>query len=64
VALNRVDLAADLADRTLPMVVPYLCAGHICVWRNGVRAVVLLIRNRANAYRYSIIALTGGTLVN
>src|SRR4030043_678916 len=29
----------------------------------GARAVYLLIRNRPNAYRYSIIALTGGSIV-
>src|SRR4030042_1100780 len=29
----------------------------------GVRAVYLLIRNRPNAYRYSVIALTGGSIV-
>jgi hypothetical protein len=29
----------------------------------GVRAVILLIRNRPNAYRYSVIALLGGTAV-
>ncbi|NJD60889.1 MAG: hypothetical protein C3F13_06215 [Anaerolineales bacterium] len=29
----------------------------------GVRAVVLLIRNRPNAYRYSLIALIGGSVV-
>jgi hypothetical protein len=29
----------------------------------GIRAVVLLIRNRPNAYRYSLIALIGGSVV-
>jgi len=29
----------------------------------GARAVLLLIRNRANSYRYSVIALIGGTIV-
>jgi hypothetical protein len=29
----------------------------------GARAVVLLIRNRPNAYRYSVIALAGGSIV-
>jgi hypothetical protein len=29
----------------------------------GVRAVILLIRNRPNAYRYSVIAFLGGTAV-
>jgi hypothetical protein len=29
----------------------------------GARATLLLIRNRSNAYRYSIIALVGGTIV-
>jgi hypothetical protein len=29
----------------------------------GARAVFLLIRNRSNAYRYSIIALAGGSIV-
>jgi hypothetical protein len=29
----------------------------------GARAVLLLIRNRANSYRYSVIALAGGTVV-
>ena len=29
----------------------------------GARAVILLIRNRPNAYRYSVIALVGGSIV-
>ncbi len=29
----------------------------------GVRAVLLLIRNRTNSYRYALIALAGGTVV-
>ena len=29
----------------------------------GARAVLLLMRHRANSYRYSVIALTGGTIV-
>jgi hypothetical protein len=29
----------------------------------GVRATLLLIRNRRNAYRYSVIALLGGTII-
>ncbi len=29
----------------------------------GIRAVVLLIRNRPNAYRYSLIALIGGSII-